>query len=220
MTQTPSLPAQYAKNSLFSLLLLFWLFCLPLALVIYTPASYQLNCHWNERCAKIDDPERAISDITGFFRHQQALATPWSSKEQRHLAEVRGIYDGVFTLFALVTLLFALDLWCCRRTPSQGARRYRRYALLSLNITAGILFAMLLITPFFNFFWMEVFHPLVFSNELWRTTPQDVSWYLMPKAFFLRIILFLLVTTILLNLLLVRWLPKPLEKIADTRTDC
>ncbi|MEZ5480091.1 MAG: hypothetical protein R3E95_22200 [Thiolinea sp.] len=38
---------------MFPPLLLFWLFCLPLAFVIYTPYAYQGNCLWNERCAHL-----------------------------------------------------------------------------------------------------------------------------------------------------------------------
>ena len=62
-----------------------------------------------------------------------------------------------------------------------------------------------MLIPFFKSFWMDVFHPLLFDNELWRTNRSDVSWYLMPKAFFLRIIIFITLTTLLLNLALWGW---------------
>ena len=152
--------------------------------------------------------KKSIGEITAFFRHQSdQLQRPWTQKEQKHLAEVRGIYDGVFLLFAFVTLIMAADL-----LRNRQPERYHRHAFTSLNILIGLLLSMLAISPFFDFFWMELFHPLVFSNELWRTDPQDVSWYLMPKSFFLRVIIFILSTTILLNLLLLWLLPTPKDR--------
>lgn len=195
------------KRILFSILLLYWLFCLPLAVAVYTPWTYQLNCHWNERCERIGltVAEQSGQELAGFFRHQQAsLATPWTEKEHQHLSEVRGIYDMAFLAFACISLLFVLDL-----TKHRQLADYRHYATGSLALVIGLLLVMLAISPFFNFFWMEIFHPLVFDNELWRTDPGDISWYLMPKTYFLRVILFLLATTVILNLLLVWRLPKP-----------
>ena len=188
-------------------LLLLWLFFIPLAALIYTSWSYPLNCHWNPRCEQLGTPKVELSshELARFFRHQLTmLPTPaWSEKELQHLTEVRGIYDQVFWLFMVITALFILDLFI-----SKQVLRYRRYALHSRNLMLGLLVLMLAISPFFRFFWMEVFHPLVFSNELWRTDPKDISWYLMPGNYFLRVILFLLASTLLLNQLLIFLLPK------------
>lgn len=203
MTNQPVTCAQRCRTIVYPFLLLFWLFCLPLAFSIYTPWPYQTNCHWNERCAQLGEQKTAqsISELTGFFRHQKdTLAPPWTNKEFRHLLEVRGIYDGVFTVFALISLGFLADLaW--RASTRQHWHQYARSALF---ISAGLLVTALLIAPFFSTFWMEVFHPLLFDNELWRTNPRDISWYLMPKAFFLRVIIFICLITLLGNWLLYR----------------
>lgn len=189
-----------AKRVLFPLMLLFWLCCLPLAFSIYTPYPYQTNCHWNARCDRLGEEriQQSIDELTGFFLHQRDhLPAPWTNKEHQHLREVRGMYDWIYAVFAGITLLFMIDLWL---SPN-AAQRYHRYARHSLFISTGLLLTALLITPFFNVFWMQVFHPLLFDNELWRTNPKDISWYLMPKAFFMRLIIFICVTTLILNLL-------------------
>nr|CAA6824892.1 MAG: Unknown protein [uncultured Thiotrichaceae bacterium] len=193
----------HIKHLLFPWLLLFWLFCLPLAFAIYSPVLYQVNCHWNDRCERLGEetiPQRA-TEITQLFLHQsEALPKPWTEKETTHLLEVRSMYDGAFLIFSVVTFVFLLDYFLVKG----GRHAYVRYARNALFISLGLLIAALLIIPFFNSFWIKIFHPLLFDNELWRTTSKDVSWYLMPKAFFLRVIVFICVSTVVLNLLV--WL--------------
>ena len=188
------------KHLLFPLLLLFWLFCLPLAFAIYTPVLYQANCQWNVRCEQLGEVavQQRIEELNRFFVHQHtSLPGPWTDKENRHLQEVRAIYDGVFVLFALLSVLFIADYFL----NCDGRRAYAGYARNALFISLGLLAAALLIAPFFNSFWIKIFHPLVFDNDLWRTNSADISWYLMPKAFFLRVMVFICVLTVLLNVL-------------------
>lgn len=198
------------KTIIFPLLLLLWLFFISLATVIYTPWTYQVNCHWNARCEQLGLPKTATSssELASFFRHELSTlpSPPWSEKEIQHLTEVRGLYDQAFWLFVLITAIFVLDLVLSKRM-----QRYQSYAVISRNIMLGLLALMTLISPFFQFFWLEVFHPLVFSNQLWRTEPQDISWYLMPSNYFLWVIIFLLTATLVLNQLVVWVLPKDRE---------
>lgn len=195
------------KTITFSVLLLLWLFFIPLAAVIYTPFSYQLNCQWNPRCEQLGLTKANLSsqELASFFRHELASlpSSAWSEKETKHLTEVRGMYDQAFWLFIIITAIFVFNLLMAKQ-----AQRYQTYALMSRNLMLGLLVLMLVISPFFRFFWLEIFHPLVFSNELWRTDPQDISWYLMPSNYFLGVIVFLLVATLLLNQLLVVLLSK------------
>ncbi len=192
------------KKLVFTPLLLFWLFCLPLAFVIYSPVLYQANCHWNERCELLGEEavSQRVTEITQLFLHQSdALPAPWTEKETRHLVEVRDIYDGVFLVFALVTLVFVVDYLLVEG----GRHTYAKYARNALFISLGLLAVVLVVAPVFNSFWINIFHPLLFDNELWRTDTKDVSWYLMPKAFFLRAIVFICVSTVVLNVLVWRW---------------
>ncbi|MEZ5480092.1 MAG: DUF1461 domain-containing protein [Thiolinea sp.] len=70
----------------------------------------------------------------------------------------------------MISLLFMLDMLLGK----QVCRRYQTYARHSLWISIILLLVAVLLVPVFNRFWMEVFHPLVFDNELWRTNPQDI----------------------------------------------
>lgn len=194
------------KTNIFPFFLLLWLFFISLAVVIYTPWTYQFNCHWNPRCEQLGltKIDASSSELAGFFRHDLILPRPpWSEKEVLHLTEVRGMYDQALCLFLLITAIFVIDLVLNKR-----AQRYQTYAVISRNLMLVLLVLMLAISPFFRFFWIEIFHPLVFSNNLWRTDPQDISWYLMPSYYFLWVIIFLLATTLLLNQVLVCLLPK------------
>lgn len=196
---TPSL----AKTLLFSFLLLLWTLFIPLAVVIYTPWSYQLNCHWNERCAQFGEAEseQAGQELAAFFRHQRPLPERWTPKEQAHLLEVRGMYDKALLVFVVLTGLLLVNY-------SRERSAYRRYWRFSIGWLLVLLLLMLALTPVFNYFWMEIFHPLLFDNELWRTNPEDVSWYLMPKTYFIRVILFLLVATLILQMILLYCAPR------------
>jgi len=197
---------QRLVNGLFPVLLLFWLICLPLALVVYTPWGYEVNCYWNERCARLgySVSARSMIEISEFFRHQHVLSTPWTRKEQLHMQEVRVMYDRTFILFALITVLFALEI-----LRQKSLSTFRQHARRSLILVVSLLVIIALLSPFFNYFWLHIFHPLLFNNDLWRTNPQDISWYLMPKQFFLRASIFIALTALLLNIVLLYLLPKP-----------
>ncbi len=192
----------HLKRLIFPILVLLWLFYLPLAFVVYTPYSYPLYCHWNIRCTYLDAPtlEQAPLELTEFFRHQRSTLTPpWSIKETQHMLEVRGMYDKALILFSAITLIFSVDVW-----RSKHLANYYAYTKTSLRIALGLAALIVVIAPFFGTFWMQVFHPLLFNNELWRTDQNDLSWFLMPKQYFLWVILFLFGMTLLLHLLAMR----------------
>lgn len=145
-----------------------------LAFQIYSPVWYQVGCDWHGRCEQRlgeQKTDRLIGEITRYWRHQGDLSRSWSRKEQRHLAEVREIYDALVMAYGF-TLVLAL--WLLRGNELGRLARYNALAIPLL----------LLVLPFFKTFWVEVFHPLLFDNELWRNTRRDISWSLMPKAHF------------------------------------
>ncbi len=147
---------------------------LPLAAMVYSPAWYRWNCQFHPRCEQIGEAatERGIAELTHFFRHDGALVTRWTEKERRHLAEVRGIYDVLFlgTWLALAGLLWG----------------YRPVAMTRIAlVNAGLILALLAVLPVFKPFWEYVFHPLLFNNLDWKNTRADLSYYLMPRRFFL-----------------------------------
>ena len=188
------------KTGLMPLLLLYVLVCLPLALTVYTPYAYQLYCPINPRCDLLSASfaQQSMLQLTDFFQHQTPrLFPPWSHKEHLHMLEVRGMYDLAAGVFVVVLLWIGYDI----RQPN-SRQRYQQYVRYSLWLSLGLLLLCLLIMPFFQYFWMHIFHPLLFNNELWRTDRADISWYLMPREFFMGVIGFIVVSSLLLHLLL------------------
>lgn len=186
------------------LLLLYVLVCLPLALTIYTPYAYQLYCPINPRCGLLSESlaQQSMQQLTEFLRHQTPrLFPPWSHKEHLHMLEVRGMYDLAMAVFVLALLWVMYDA----KQPN-ARRRYQQYVWHSLILILVLLLVCLLIMPFFQYFWMHIFHPLLFNNELWRTDRSDISWYLMPREFFMGVIGFIVLSSLLLHLLLYKLL--------------
>lgn len=162
---------------------------LPLALMAYSPQWYRLNCHWHPRCERIGmaTAERGIGELTRYFRHQGTLEHRWTAKEQRHLAEVRSLYDRLFWAALIAAVLLA---------ATYRRERIAYYALVNAVIVAALLLAL----PFFKTFWRELFHPVLFDNELWRNNRYDLSYYITPRVFFLYSTAALVASSIALNL--------------------
>ncbi|MEA3411352.1 MAG: DUF1461 domain-containing protein [Pseudomonadota bacterium] len=168
--------------------LLYLTIWLPLAAVIYLPFWYHASCAWNGRCAVVGEGvvSAGVAELTAYFRHQGELVTRWSAKEKKHLTEVREIYDRMFfaAIVAIIVLVVTAD-----------CRAMRRYGLFNTAIVVSLV----VVLPFFKTFWMDVFHPLLFDNELWRTNPSDLTWYLTPRTYFKYTIILLIALTVLLN---------------------
>ena len=91
-----SVPGQKLRASVFTASLLLLSVYLPLMGMVYSESWYRLNCKWSERCLVLGQlAERGIDNLTNYFLHIEVLHDRWSEKESLHLAEVRGIYDGV-----------------------------------------------------------------------------------------------------------------------------
>lgn len=173
---------------------LFYLtFYVPMSLTFYAPQWMKLNCNWHERCKIIgyDNAYRGIDELASYFRHRGGLESFWTAKEKLHLKEVRGMFDKMLIggAFALVLLIFTYD-----------RRRVPRYAL----INAAIILSLLLILPFFTTFWRDIFHPLLFKNNLWMNNRYDLSFYIMPRQFFKYTIALLIAISVSANIVL--WL--------------
>lgn len=151
---------------------------LPIAAVTYVPGWHAASCQWHARCAGYDEGRAAhdgaqqrIAELRRFMQHGDPLDTRyWTEKERTHLAEVRSLLDRA----ALIALLGALVFL---HAGAQDRANAARRALL-------IVAACLLVLPFFRTFWREIFHPLLFSNELWMNKPADTSWWVMPRLYF------------------------------------
>ena len=112
-----------------------------------------------------------INELSAYFRHQGELESFYTGKEKLHLKEVRGMFDKL-----LIAGISALILLVLTFNPKSASR----FAL----INAIIILSLLLALPFFGTFWRDVFHPLLFDNDLWMNNRYDLSFYIMPRQFF------------------------------------
>ena len=147
---------------------------IPIVFISYLPYWMQINCHWHSRCAIVGNEIafQGIEELVRYFQHRDKLKMRlWSVKERQHLSEVRGFLEaglGVF-LISVLTLFSLRHQWDLRST---------------IRINLIVLACSTIILPFFPFFWRDVFHPLLFGNQLWMNTRGDFSYYLMPRSFF------------------------------------
>ncbi len=161
------------KGILLFLSLFYLTFYIPMSLTFYAPQWMKLNCEWHERCSFIgyDNAYRGIDELAAYFRHQGGLDSFRTAKEKAHLKEVRGIFDRMLAAGAAALILLII---------TYDRKKASRYAL----INAAIILSLLLVLPFFVTFWRDIFHPLLFKNDLWINNRYDLSFYIMPRQFF------------------------------------
>lgn len=176
-------------KGIFLFLSLFYLtFYLPMASTFYLPYWMKLNCEFHDRCEEIGEEEsyNAISELSAFFRHQGGLDSFYTEKEKLHLEEVRGMFDNLLIAAIASVILLALSF---------DRRRASRFAL----INSALILLLLLVLPFFGTFWRDIFHPLLFKNNLWMNNQYDLSFYIMPRVFFKYTVALLTVVCFLIN---------------------
>lgn len=169
--------------------LLYLTFYIPMTITFYLPQWMTLNCEWHDRCdvIGIESAIDGIDELASFFRHQGELDTFLTQKEKLHLKEVRGIFDKMFFLGLISLVLLAL---------TYDRKRVSRYAL----INSVIIIALLIVLPFFGTFWKDIFHPLLFDNNLWQNNKYDLSFYIMPRVFFKYTVALLIILCFSINI--------------------
>ncbi len=181
------------KGTVLFISLLYLTFYIPMTLTFYLPQWMRLNCGWHNRCAVIgyENAYTGIEELTAYFRHEGELVNIWTTKEKLHLKEVRVIFDKMFIagIAAIVMLVLTFD-----------RKRAARYTLTN----AVIILSLLIVLPFFGTFWRDIFHPLIFKNNLWMNNRSDLSFYIMPRRFFMYTVALLILLCFSVNMAL--WL--------------
>lgn len=174
---------------------LFYLtFYVPMSLTFYSSEWMKLNCRWHERCEMIgtETAYRGMDELAAYFRHRGGLDSFRTKKEKLHLEEVRGIFDKMFVAGIAAAALLALTF---------DRRRASLYALLNM----AIILSLLIVLPFFGTFWKDIFHPLLFKNNLWMNNRFDLSFYIMPRDFFKYTVALLIFSTAAINAFVWLW---------------
>ena len=180
------------RNISLFLSLFYLTFYIPMALTFYLPWWMELSCAWNDRCEIVgmEKSLKGINELSSYFRHQdQGLESFFTEKEKLHLKEVRGIFDTMLMIALAAVILLAVS-WDRTRLP--------RYSIYN----AFIILALLLVLPFFGTFWKDVFHPLLFDNDLWKNNRADLSYYIMPRQFFKYTVALIIIACYSINMLI------------------
>lgn len=185
------------KSTLLFVSLLYLTFYIPMTLTFYLPNWMELNCEWHGRCEVIgaERAERGINELASYFRHQGELDSFLTEKEKLHLEEVRGIFDKMFFLALLSIIIIAF---------TYNRKKVSRFAF----INSVIIICLLVVLPFFGTFWRDIFHPLLFDNNLWQNNKYDLSFYIMPRVFFKYTVALLIALCFTINILLWYFLRK------------
>lgn len=180
------------KNVLVFFSLFYLTFYLPFVFVAYNPYWINYNCDNNQRCSKVKTEFRlnAVDELTSYLSHRGELETGWQKNEKIHMSEVRYIFDIMF-----FTALASLALLLLIRKD-----RMALYKFAIINIVIAL--ALFIVVPNFKTFWRDVFHPLLFNNDFWKMSRQDISYYITPRSFFKLTTIVVLSSWMILNVLI------------------
>ncbi len=182
------------KNVILFTSLLFLTLYIPLSYTIYSDSWYKINYNQQDTYLKLGENTtlNATDNLINFFLHNEELNELWNQKEITHMTDVRSIYNVLFIIFILsiisITFLFNKKL-------------IKKYSKINLIIISSLI----IIIPFFSLFWNYIFHPLLFNNDFWMMTSNDISYYLFDienYRFMFNSVLLVIITGIILNLII------------------
>ena len=149
----------------FFLLLIDPVFYLILFFLTGIFSSYDLSFLWS-----------VSVDLIFFFLHISPMdVSVWSSKEILHFIDVREIFDKFISIFILCVVYLVVNFKKVNFKNLVYVKKYLKYIILFP----------LIVLPFFSYFWNNIFHKYLFSNDLWLMTPSDLSFYIFNEWFFI-----------------------------------
>jgi hypothetical protein len=178
--------------------LFYVLLILPILFLSHFGLWYDYNFHEDntDNLVGREILDNAKDNLIGFFYYQENLNDLWTLKEKAHFKEVRFLFfeSALILLFAIIIL--ALN----RKILVDNIKNFTIF-----NIVLVIFLASFLIF-FFDFFWREVFHKILFDNNFWLMEINDMSYHIFKIDFFSRTFLAIVSLFIIENLLLVQLL--------------
>ena len=180
------------KNILFVSLLFITLY-IPVSFAMYSNSWYEFNYELYRTYELIgkENATNATENLISYFTHKNELnGDIWNAKEKAHMSEVRTIFDILFILFtlSLASLLFLIN---------KNKNTIKKFSKTNIKI----ILSLLIIVLFFTTFWLY-FHEILFTNNLWIITPDDISYYLFPQEFFRNTLLLIILTGTSINLII------------------
>lgn len=136
--------------------------------------------------------QNATDNLVGFFYYREELNNLWSQKEKAHFEDVREIF---FKSFIILVAMLGF-LYINKKIVSENKRGF-----VIINMITIVLLSSLVIV-FFNFFWNNIFHKILFSNNLWIMDKGDLSYYLFKEGFFIKTSLWVFILFVIENIML------------------
>ena len=180
------------KNILFVSLLFITLY-IPISFAIYSSSWYEFNYELYRTYELIgkENATNATENLISYFTYKNELnGDIWNAKEKAHMNEVRTIFDTLFIIFILSLASFLL-------LTNKNKNTIKKISKTNIKI----ILSLLIILPFFTTFWVA-FHEILFTNNLWIITPDDISYYLFPQEFFRNTLLLVILTGTSTNLII------------------
>lgn len=181
------------KKNILWISILYLSLYIPLTITIYSQSWYEFNYKIHDTYKNIEKDKalNATKNLISFFLHKEELNNHWNEKERLHMKDVRNIYDILFILGILSFLGLGIE--------NPKTKDLKKISMK--NITIITIF--IIIIPFFSYFWNNIFHNILFSNNYWIINQNDISYYIFPIEFFIYSTIFLILTSIIINISLI-----------------
>lgn len=165
---------RHFSNLIVFISLFYLTFYVPLAVTSYNSHWIQYGCSFHKRCEILgyEKVESAADNLVSFLLHKEQLSDQWRENEIIHLKEVRTILD--ITFIAALLALMALIIFRGRISDL--------YKFAAVNLLIAL--CLFIVLPNFKTFWRDIFHPILFDNDLWKLTNRDTLYYIMPRVYF------------------------------------
>ena len=170
----------------------YWVLFLFFLIIAINPLMYNFNSNLSD--VKVENKNMYYQDLAKYLFHIKDLnLNNWNQKEISHYNEVRKIFDFLFILY-LINLYFFL-----KYKIKEQSKLYSKYSIF-ITLLIILVFVLSLFFNSFRFFWDNIFHPFLFSNNLWLMNPDEVSFYLFPINFFVYTISEILLGILVFNI--------------------
>lgn len=162
------------SNFIIFISLFYLTFYVPFALTSYNSYWIKYGCNFHKRCEVFgsENVKNAADNLISFLLHKKELNDQWRENEKIHLNEVRTILDIMF-----VAVVLAVTLLIIFRSRMSGLDK-----IAAVNLIIAL--CLFIVLPNFKTFWRDIFHPILFDNDLWKLTRQDTLYYIMPRVYF------------------------------------
>ena len=148
---------------------------------IYESIEHKLQPYQKNSDLSHENMSKYRKDIVNYYDAFIELdKTVFSQKEIQHYSDVELYFRFLILLIPISILLLLLPLAIYLNLEYD----WKSYLKSMSTFSIIILILLALILVYFETFWNDILHPLLFDNLYYINTPNEVSYYLYPEIFF------------------------------------